>query len=305
MDDESAVVATLTRLGGVSTRSGLVEASSRREVDSALVRGEIVVLARGRYALPGVGAAASAAHRVTGTLCLESAAMHHGWGVKVVPDRPQIAVPRNRKLAPDQKAGLDIRRHTLADDDIDGLATSRDRTLVDCLRLLPDDRALAVADSALREGMTHAHARALARDARGQHAVRIRHRLELATGDAANPFESVLRSIARSVPGLAVRPQVSLRRSLDGGRTIFLGRPDLVDDRLRVIIEADSFEWHGSRTALACDARRYNWFEVDGWLVLRFAWEHVMFEAAYVRSVLVAAVAERTATLCPSCRSAS
>ncbi len=60
----------------------------------------------------------------------------------------------------------------------------------------------------------------------------------------------------------------------------FLGRPDLVDERLGIILEADSFAWHGSRAALRRDAKRYDEFVVRGWLVLRFAWEDVMSRPA-------------------------
>jgi very-short-patch-repair endonuclease len=74
----------------------------------------------------------------------------------------------------------------------------------------------------------------------------------------------------------------------------FLGRPDLVDERLGIVLEADSFEWHGDRAALRSDAQRYNRFVVHGWLVLRFAWEDVMFRPDEVRAILEAAVAERT-----------
>ena len=105
-----------------------------------------------------------------------------------------------------------------------------------------------------------------------------------ADGDAANPFESVLRAVARDVPGLHVQPQrlvVTERSNV---------RPDLVDVELGVILEADSFEWHGDRRALRRDARRYNLLVVDGWIVLRFAWEDVMFDQEYVRDVLVAVV---------------
>jgi hypothetical protein len=304
-DVEPSVVEALTQLGGVATRAQLVEETSRREVDAAIACGDVVVLARGRYALASVGEADATAHRITATLCLESAAVRLGWGVKSVPERPHVSVTKGRKLTKDQKKRVEVHRFGLAEDDVDGIATSKDRTLVDCLRELPVDRALAVADSALRTGMSKAHARAVARDVRGPHAVRVRRLVELATPDAANPFESVLRSIVLSTPGLAVRPQVPLRRPLTKGRTVFLGRPDLVDERLRIILEADSFEWHGKRAALAKDARRYNWFEVDGWLVLRFAWEQVMFDGAYVQEVLEAAVAERTQMLCPRCRTAS
>ena len=105
-----------------------------------------------------------------------------------------------------------------------------------------------------------------------------------ASGKAANPFESVLRAIALDVPGLSVRPQVLITT------TDPWCCPDLVDTDLQVALEADSFEWHGGRSALARDARRYNLLIVDGWLVLRFAWEDVMFDPDYVRRVLMAVV---------------
>ena len=90
------------------------------------------------------------------------------------------------------------------------------------------------------------------------------------------------------LPGLTVEPQVSIRAGHG-----FLGRPDLVDERLGIILEADSFEWHGDRAALARDARRYNRFVAHGWLVLRFAWEDVMFRPDFVAAVVAAAVDQR------------
>jgi very-short-patch-repair endonuclease len=105
---------------------------------------------------------------------------------------------------------------------------------------------------------------------------------ELADGRAANPFESVLRAVAIGVEGLRVEPQVWV----DG-----VGRPDLVDESLGLVIEADSFEFHGRRRALKRDCERYNALVVRGWLVLRFTWEHVMFEPDQVRDVLAAIVA--------------
>lgn len=102
---------------------------------------------------------------------------------------------------------------------------------------------------------------------------------------AANPFESITRSICHSVPGLQVKPQVTVR---DGA---FSARADLVDQRLRIVCEADSFAWHGSRTALASDCRRYNRMVVGGWLVLRFSYEDVMFHPDEVREVLAGVVA--------------
>lgn len=182
-------------------------------------------------------------------------------------------------------------------DVVDGV-TSRDRALLDCLRHLPEDEGLAVADSALRHDFSPRRLALLARSSRGPRADRIRRVAARASGEAANVFESSLRAISYEVPGLDARPQIDIREPR------FLGRPDLVDRRLQIIMEADSFEWHGKRAALRADTHRYNTFAVHGWLVLRFAYEDVMFDPAWVREILMAAVAERTVSICPTCRAA-
>lgn len=87
------------------------------------------------------------------------------------------------------------------------------------------------------------------------------------------------------MPGLDVEPQVLIT---DGDFTV---RPDLVDPRRRVVLEADSFEWHGKRSALASDTRRYNMLVINRWIVLRFCYEDVMFHPDEVRRVLVAVAA--------------
>ena len=53
------------------------------------------------------------------------------------------------------------------------------------------------------------------------------------------------------VPGLTVVPQQEVRL---GDLTI---HPDLVSEEHRLIIEADSFEWHSSSSALLRDCERY------------------------------------------------
>ena len=82
-----------------------------------------------------------------------------------------------------------------------------------------------------------------------------------------------------------MRPQVRI----DDGA--FIVRPDLVDEGLRLVLEADSFEWHGKRSALAEDTRRYNMLVVAGWIVLRFCFEDVMYDPESVRETLVQSVA--------------
>ncbi len=297
-DDDLPVAEVLTALGGVATREALVRACSRRAVDAALAAGDVVALARGRYALPAADEARRAAHRVSGVVSHRSAALLHGWAVSRQPDQPEVTVPRNRKVSDAQRAGAHLHVADLHRSEVADACTTPERTLADCLRSLPFAEALAIADSALREGFGATALAVLARDLRGPGSAQARRVAGEATSLAANPFESVLRAICLGVAGLSVRAQVSVR---DPG---WLGRPDLVDERLRVALEADSFEWHGDRAALHRDTRRYNAFVAAGWLVLRFSWEDVMLHPERVAAVLKAVVVERAQQLCPGCRTA-
>lgn len=294
-------VEALQRLGGVSTRAQLVAAVPRHALEAAVREGKVLRPARDRYTLPSTDEAVRIAHEVTGILCLASAALMHGWAVKEVPDKPHVSFRRNRKLTPAQQRLVHPHRHTLAPSDVvDGIVTSKEVTLTQCLRSLPDDEALAVADSAARAGELAILAR-VAASATGRGAERIRAKVREARADAANAFESVLRSIANSVDGLNVEPQRLITSVTPWAR------PDLVDEELRIVMEADSFQWHGDRQALRRDARRYDLLVVDGWIVLRFAWEDVMFDQEFVRQILVAAVAlahRRTKPRCSSCGAA-
>ena len=104
-----------------------------------------------------------------------------------------------------------------------------------------------------------------------------------ADGRAANPFESVLRAIALDVPGLHLEPQVVVAESP-------LLRPDLVDRERRLVLEADSYAWHGSRRAPRQDCRRYNRLVLLGYTVLRFTWEDVMHDPRHILLTLKALV---------------
>lgn len=297
----TSVGEAIHRLGGVATAAQLLETVKKSAIDRAVREGDVVRAARGRYVVASADAAVASAHAVKGVLCLTSAALFHGWAVKAVPEVPHVSFRRNRRLTAEQLRLVVPHRHDLAPGDVvDGIATCKEVTLLQCLRSLPDDEALAIADSAARAGERATLARVSA-IAGGPGAARVRALAAAARPDAANPFESVLRSVALTVAGLRVEPQrliTSVRPS---------ARPDLVDEDLRIVLEADSFEWHGDRAALQRDARRYDQLVVDGWIVLRFAWEDVMFDQEFVRAVLVAAVDladRRTQVLCVRCGAA-
>ncbi|MFV0463626.1 MAG: DUF559 domain-containing protein [Nostocoides sp.] len=279
---------TVYRMGGLGRRRILVRLLGRRRVDRAIARGEIVRVARGRYALPSTPGALVLAGELSGILGLESAALHHGWEVAVEPPRPVVVVPKDRRVSPANRRRASLTWVDLGPDEHDGLATSPEVTLAMCARRLPFPRALAVADSALRAGFSQERLRALAIGPPAPGSRQLRRVVVAARAEAANPFESVLRAIALDVPGLAVKPQLVIGGP---GWTI---RPDLIDKDLRVVLEADSFQWHGGRQALDADATRYNRLVVAGWAVLRFSWEAVMLRPEEVRDTLVALVGQRT-----------
>jgi very-short-patch-repair endonuclease len=280
-----SIVQLLRALGGVARRKTLLRSCSRAELRAALAAGEIVRDARGRYAVPVAHAARRAANRLSGVVSHRTAALHWGWEVKTVPDRPDVTVRRKRHLADGQADGVELHWADLGPDAVDGLVTTREQTLVDCMRSLPFDEALAIADSALRHrDITKVRLIELAGSIKGPGARQARRVAREATHLAANPFESVLRAIGLDVPGLHLVAQVVIADH--EGR----GRADLVDPARRLVVEAESHSFHSRRGDLRRDCRRYTKLVLLGWRVLRFAWEDVMFHPDYVRRCLAEAV---------------
>ncbi len=280
-------VEALTRLGGVAEANRLVALSSKGRVATAVRRGLVVRDVRGRYALPTADRDRRAAARLAGVVTGLGAAVAHGWEVKLPPARPTVTVPAKRRVPAHRRTGVDLHWRDLDPDEVRGGVLRPGPTVIDCARTLPFDEALAVADSALRhDAVTPAQLETLARLVSTTGRRRCLRVVRAATPLAANPFESVLRAIALDVRGLDLRPQVALD---DDG---WSGRPDLVDEARRLVVEADSFEFHGYRQALVRDCARYNALVLRGWRVLRFSWEHVMLDPDYVRHSLERAVGQ-------------
>jgi very-short-patch-repair endonuclease len=248
----------------------------------------VLRVGRGRYALPDADHARRTAARLSGVVSHLSAAQLHGWELKHRPALPTVTVPRNRRVEPSRRQGAVVRWRDLDEDQVWNGRTRAGRTVIDCAKDHPFDEALTLADSALRHGnVTSGQLRRLAENVPTVGRAQCRRVAGEANGLAANPFESVLRAIALDVPGLELRPQVVIDE--DGS----VGRPDLVDVERRIVAEADSFEFHGRRQALRRDCERYTALALRGWLVLRFSWENVMFEAAYVGDCFHRAVHQR------------
>ena len=260
---------------------------SRSGLDSAVRRGEVVRLSRGRYALPEVQAHRKVAHRHTAVLSHLSAAIAHGWAVKWAPEQPWITVPRNRKMPRSARRGLHVTYRDVSARERARGVTGFVRTVVDCAIKLPFDEALAIADSALRaEAVTVSQLRAAAGSVRGPGAGRVRRVAASADARAANPFESCLRAIALATDGLRVRPQFQV------AEPGLFATVDLADPVRRIALEAEGFEFHGTRAGLERDCRRYTELTIYGWRVLRYTWHDVMFRPAWVRWTIEALVAE-------------
>jgi very-short-patch-repair endonuclease len=280
----------IERSGGLSTRAALIAATSRLHVDRALREGTVLRAGHGRYILPRSDDAIRIAHGANGVLALTSAALRHGWEVKVPPVKPHVIFPRHRRVPSPWRDQLVIHRRDLTSDDVTDGATNREVTLEQCLRLLPDDEALVIADSALRHGEEAALRRAVA-SVQGRGQARAQRIGAAARAESANAFESATRAICNTVPALHVEPQVVI------SSPTCWARPDLVDVEKRLVIECESFEWHGGRQGFRKDVRRYTLLVADGWTVLRFTWEDVMFRPKWVREALIRTVGVDARTL--------
>ena len=277
-----SVTDTITMLGGSATWSELRAAHSKRHLLRCVEGAQIVRMSRGRYI-----AASTAEHlRLTeahsAILSHCSAAIWHGWKVKSVPERPSLIVANKRHVAKGLRHTADLHYVDLLPRDVRRRVTVPERTVLDCARSLPFDEALTVADSALRAGDIEAGwLRQAAERLRGPGSRQARRVAAVADGRAANPLESVLRAIVLEIPGVDVVLQFVVAEP--GAFAVV----DLADPGLRLVIEAEGFEYHGSRDDWRKDCRRYTEIVAAGWTVLRFTYDDVMHRPAWVRATIL------------------
>lgn len=272
----------LEHLGCVGTRKQLLALGVLpAAIATALVNGEITRVRHGKYVAGQGGGLLIQAEAFGGVVSHLSAALHHEWKLKSSPARPTVTLPRTSRSVP----GAECHWRTVSTQELAERVTSPVDTVIDCARTYDYDVALCVADSALREG--HVTRRSLLaavmaapRWGRAK-ALRV---VQDADARAANPFESTTRAIANTVPGLHPQPQ---------GVIAGVGRVDLLDPILGIVIECESFEWHGTKAGMARDVKRYTNLARRGFTVVRFTWEEVMHHPDYVRQVLIDVVAVR------------
>lgn len=274
-------VEAINRCGGRASWRMLRALGVRRSsLDAALKGASIVRTRRGQFRAAGLDNALDVAIAVTGVLSHRSAALQMGLEVATVPEKPEVIVRRNRTLSAAHREQVSAFYRDLTPQEVRQCVTTPLRTVLDCARDLPFAEALVVADSALRlEAVRVDHLRRAARAMRGPRSAAAVRVVEAAHGMAANVFESTLRAIALDA-GLDVTPQTQVT-----DRGLF-AMVDLADESRRLVIEAESFEFHATRKGFRRDVRRYTELAIFGWTVLRFTWEDVTLQAQYVRWAL-------------------
>lgn len=73
--------------------------------------------------------------------------------MKTQPERPEVTVPRNRKVSRERREGVDLSWRDIPPEDVRNGVLRVGPAVIDCARTLPFDEALAIADSALRAGL--------------------------------------------------------------------------------------------------------------------------------------------------------
>lgn len=247
----------------------------RSAVRRAVARGEILRIARGRYALPEAPDPRVTAVRLSGVVSHQSAARLWGIGLLDADRRTHVTLPPTRgRVTP---SGAVLHWMDLPPAEVKDGVTVPLRTVLDISRTTSFRAGLACADSALRDRLVlpaDLMAGAARLTNRGSRAAR--RVADHADARAGSVLESGLRAIVIELGLTGFVPQLQID---EGG---FRARVDLGDAQRRMALEADSFEHHGHRSALARDCHRYSELSSRGWLVLRFAWEHVIFDPAWV-----------------------
>ncbi|NIK56670.1 DUF559 domain-containing protein [Kribbella shirazensis] len=276
----------LERRGGWATASELAGLVSRHAVAKALAGGDIQRIALGVYALPGLPADTVAVLAYDGVLSHVSAAAASGLPLLVAPEKPHLILPPHRRPRPGPPAVLHWAN--VSSSEREGRITSLSRTVADCCRILPFAEALAVADAALAtRHLLPAELLSEVSAMRGAGCPNARRVAAAATPLAASFLESMLRALLISAGIAGFEPQVLV--SHDG----FHARVDLGHRRARLALEAEGFEFHGSRRDFAADCYRYDELNTAGWLVLRFTYEQIIGDPDWVVATVRAALAQR------------
>jgi very-short-patch-repair endonuclease len=211
------------------------------------------------------------------------------WGIGVPDNRIYLAVARNHHPS---VRGIQYLRTDLTRRDIYGWegagVTGRQRTVGDCLRILPEGAARDLLDRALqRAWITLPELVSYVRQSVGRKGVRKVQAMmrEAAQGSrsAAERLAVVLLTAAKIV-GWRVNVPITA-----GGELIGIG--DIVFQAERLVLELDGWAFHVTPEQFQRDRARQNRLVAAGWTVLRFTWRDLTERPEYVVATIEAMLA--------------
>jgi very-short-patch-repair endonuclease len=202
------------------------------------------------------------------------------WNIATPGSGPTLVVARRVRT---RLPGVQVSRDSLGRGDvsvIDGaLVTSRQRTIVDCLRRLPDRAALDLLDRALQRQWIHldeltAYAHALVGRRRAPRLVRLLAAVSSGSRSAAE------RRLAVLLRDAGLRGWTANLKIYDDHGLV--GVADVAFEEAKVVIEVDGWAFHVTPDQFQRDRERQNRLVAAGWTVLRFTWRDLTERPAYV-----------------------
>ncbi|WP_193312880.1 DUF559 domain-containing protein [Georgenia subflava] len=218
-----------------------------------------------------------------GVLCLRTAALLHGMPIHD-DGHAHVATPVRRRGS----RGLVPHLFGLDDNDISRMlsfrVTSRRRTALDCLALLPYGEAeRLMAWVRTRDILRLADLSDALTERRGRPGVaQLRHLLVVTRRGALSEVE---RRVHRILDEAGITGWVANQRIVVGGRVV--ARADVLITAASVIIEVDGRAAHADFEA---DRERLNVLTLAGYVVLRFTWRQIVDSPWYVREQIEAAL---------------
>jgi len=154
------------------------------------------------------------------------------------------------------------------------LAMPRSRSIIDALRLAPDNVGESILDEVLRRGWISstelAHWCERLRAHRGLPTLRARL-ADAQSGTLAESERHLMRLMKRAgLKGWMFNAEI--RSASDE----LLGIGDCVNFTLRIVVEVDGWAWHTDRKRFQRDRDRQNALVQAGWTVLRFTWRDLV-----------------------------
>jgi hypothetical protein len=208
--------------------------------------------------------------------------------MEVVASFSCVTVPAERHR---RAAGVRFLREAVDDGDrmqIDGIqVTTPDRTVFDCLRVLPRRPASTLLDRALQKNWVTLES--LAGRTAARRGYRHSRRLQTFVNQVDPGGRSSLeRQVIELVVGAGMSGWCANYEVFDSAGLI--GLVDLAFPRLRLAIELDGRAWHSAGDRFQRDRTRQNRLVNAGWTVLRFTWEDVTERPAEVVASIRAAL---------------